>query len=77
MNISLSFVRTSVRHEESEEYSVEAGDELTCHIAMLLETLVSARACLTNCAVGTVSMANYKKDTNGCQFTITSMKGSR
>jgi hypothetical protein len=31
MNISLSFVRTSVRHEESEEYSVEAGDELTCH----------------------------------------------
>jgi hypothetical protein len=53
MNIRLSFVRTSVRREESEEYSVEAGDELTCHIAMLLETLVSARACLTNCAAGT------------------------
>jgi cyclophilin family peptidyl-prolyl cis-trans isomerase len=44
---------------------------------MLLETLVSARACLTNYTAGTVSMANYKKDTNECQFTITTVEGSR
>jgi hypothetical protein len=28
-------------------------------------------------AVGTVSMANYEKDTNGWQFTITTVEGSR
>jgi cyclophilin family peptidyl-prolyl cis-trans isomerase len=44
---------------------------------MLLETLISACACLTNYAAGTVSMANYKKDMNECQFTITTAEGSR